>query len=371
MVARARPHHPYAVFGAELPALIARTRRFLTETHAALGLTGATDRNLLLATPFGSLKEAWLAQGSIARGDLRTWTDASIGVVAIPNRTAFDASATAAGLTAAGFRAIALAVDVPVHAFASLPELTKALDQSFVKAVAAAAKKAGVTHLLLPTAGMTDPSGLLDALVREGISAAAELMGTPPSVPGLRLEQDFQSQLETAGVTVIKGSVREAVRTRGRVERLVLDDGRELEADALVLASGRFLGGGIRHEGVFRETVFGLPVFVEGVDVADKWLGELLDRNAAGTQTALKAGVAVDSSLRPIDDQGRVVFENLFAAGSVIGGYDPSKDGTGLGVAALTALVAGESAAQLRARKPALGSSSRTLNSSAAEESRP
>lgn len=377
VLARSRSDHPYAALGASLSDVIARARGFLVETHTRLGLTGAPDRNLKLATPLGAVKESWLAQGSVARGDLQAWAGATIGVVDLPNRTAFDGRAMAAGLTAAGYRAIALPVSLPIHAFASTQELARLLDegeprQAFAKAVALAAKSAGATHVLLPTAGLIDPTGMLDAIVRDGVSAAAEIIGAPPSVPGLRLEMDLQACLRDAGIEIVTASVREGVRAGGRIQRLQLDDGRELEADAFVLATGRFLGGGIRHEGVFHETVFGLPVFVDKEDVADKWLGDLLDRNAAGTQSALKAGVAVDTSMRPVDDQGHVVLENLFAAGSVIGGYDPAKDGSGLGVAALTALAAGEGAARwVNEQDGRNDGTSRNIARTTAGESRP
>jgi anaerobic glycerol-3-phosphate dehydrogenase len=38
----------------------------------------------------------------------------------------------------------------------------------------------------------------------------------------------------------------------------------------------------------------------------------------------------------------------MYAAGSVIGGYDPAADKTGLGVATFTGFLAGESAAKTR-----------------------
>jgi glycerol-3-phosphate dehydrogenase subunit B len=351
-LAKSHSDHPYAALGAELPSAIARARGAVIEWHAGLGVTGAEGRNLLLATPLGTVKETWLAQGTIARGDLLSWPrDARLGVVAPPNRTAFDAAAVSAGLTAIGRATLPVDVELKVHPFASTVELARLLDDPaiatpFAARVAAKARAAGATHVLLPTAGTRNPGALLDAIVSAGVAGAAEMMGVPPSVPGLRFERDLCDIAASAGINWIAGHVRDAAISSGRVRALHLEDGREIVGDAFVLATGRFLGGGIRHEGVFRESVFGLPVFVNRQDVADRWLGDLLDRNAAAEQAALKAGVAVDGAMRPVDDRGRPVLENLFAAGSVIGGYDPAKDGTGLGVAAVTALVAGGGAAQ-------------------------
>jgi glycerol-3-phosphate dehydrogenase subunit B len=365
-IARTRTDHPYAALRSGLASAVERTAAFLGDVHRRLGIRGAAGRNLLLTTPFGNVKETWLAQGPIARGDLLAWgREARIGVVGLANRTAFDAHAVAAGLVFTGRIATALAVDFPVNPAASLPELARQIDDpagrhSFVQAVVRAARTAGVTHVLVPTAGFEDPNGLLDAIENAGMTGAGEIMGVPPSVPGLRFERDLGERLAESGITIITGSVHDATISRGSVKQLMLDDGRTGDADAFVLATGRFLGGGIRHEGVFRETVFGLPVFVDRQDVADKWLGDLLDRNAAATQSALKAGVAVDASMRPVNDRGQVVYAHLFAAGSVIGGYDPAKDSTGLGVAAVTAMLAGEGAA---AAALAAGQEAGTLDS--------
>jgi glycerol-3-phosphate dehydrogenase subunit B len=350
-IARTRSDHPYAALRSGLASAVERTATFLGDVHRRLGLRGAPGRNLLLATPFGNIKETWLAQGSIARGDLLAWPhDARLGVVGLANRNAFDATVVAAGLASTGRSATPLAVDFAVNPAASLPELAKQIDapearEAFAEAVVRAARTAGVTHVLLPTAGFEDPNGLLDMIVASGMTGAGEIMGVPPSVPGLRFERDLGERLADSGVTIITGSVHDARISHGSVRQLTLDDGRTGDAEAFVLATGRFLGGGIRHEGTFRETVFGLPVFVDRQDVADKWLGDLLDRNAAARQSALQAGVAVDASMRPVNDRGQVVYAHLFAAGSVIGGYDPAKDSTGLGVAAMTAMLAGEGAA--------------------------
>ncbi len=350
LVARTQPRHPYAALHSSLPGLVGRAATFLKQTHKSLGFRGAEDRNLLLATPLGTVKETWLAQGSIARGDLRAWPQGvTIGVVELPNRAAFDARAVAAGLTSLGYKAVPLPVAFSVHPFATTAELAHRLDEpaahrAFVEAVAAAALEHGVRYLLLPASSSLDEDGLLDDLLRAGLDGAAEIMGVPPSVPGLRLDRDLEAQLVALEIPLLSGSVRDAVVSGGRVKLLRLEDGGELTADAFILATGRFIGGGIRHEGTFLETVFDLPVFVEGREVGDKWVGDLLNRNAAATQAALTAGIAVDGLMRPVNDLGRPVLKNVFAAGSVIGGYDPGKDGSGLGVAALTALAAADAA---------------------------
>src|SRR5690606_37959754 len=100
---------------------------------------------------------------------------------------------------------------------------------------------------------------------------------------------------------------------------------RRLAERAVVLASGRYVGGGIERADRCREQVFDLPVDLHAPGEATAFLH-------LRPQPAFAAGVRVDAALRPLDRDGRPRAANLFAAGSVIGGSDPAVDGTGAGL---------------------------------------
>jgi anaerobic glycerol-3-phosphate dehydrogenase len=108
----------------------------------------------------------------------------------------------------------------------------------------------------------------------------------------------------------------------------------------VVLASGRFLGGGIRCEadGRLRETVFDLPASAAGRGVLTALPNEqLFAERAAGPHAGLTAGIQADGELRA---------GGVFACGAVLGGFEPARDHCGLGVCAVTGLVAGRRAAR-------------------------
>jgi glycerol-3-phosphate dehydrogenase subunit B len=46
-----------------------------------------------------------------------------------------------------------------------------------------------------------------------------------------------------------------------------------------------------------------------------------------------RAGIAVDERLRPVDAEGNVAFDNLFAAGAALGGAEPWREMSGNGLA--------------------------------------
>jgi len=119
-----------------------------------------------------------------------------------------------------------------------------------------------------------------------------------------------------------------------------------------VLATGRFVGGGIARRGALLEPALGLPVlasegpFAEATAaMATRPPAALTLRDSRSPQPLLAAGLRVDGGLRPLDAHGRVVDEDLLAAGAVVGGHDAASDGTGMGVAILTGWLAGRAAA--------------------------
>ena len=126
----------------------------------------------------------------------------------------------------------------------------------------------------------------------------------------------------------------------GRVQIVRGVECEPVRAGAVVLASGRFLGGGIRCEadGRLRETVLDLPARAAGRDTLASLPNErLFAERAAGPHPGLAAGVEADSDLRAGD---------AFVCGAVLGGFDPARDEGGLGVCAVTGLFAGRRAAR-------------------------
>ena len=83
--------------------------------------------------------------------------------------------------------------------------------------------------------------------------------------------------------------------------------------------------------GTVAESIFGLSV--SGVPPR----GELrFLPTYFGDHPLAKAGVAVDDRLRPVDGDGRPVYENLFAAGATLAGTMPWKEKSGDGISLST-----------------------------------
>jgi len=167
----------------------------------------------------------------------------------------------------------------------------------------------------------------------------------PPSLPGLRLEDTLYEAAEDAGVRITSGNpIVDYDADSGRVEQVLMDRlGSEVayEAQQYVLATGGAVGGGIESDrDVVEESIFGLPV--EHPDDRYEWF----DDDVWGDHSYTKFGVSVDADLRPVAGED-VQFENVRAAGTVIGGYDFATEKSGCGVSLATGYVAGNQAGEL------------------------
>ena len=164
-----------------------------------------------------------------------------------------------------------------------------------------------------------------------------EIPTMPTSVPGLRLLSALEAavsvrgvrrrhQASVRGLTFDEDAGTATLELEGvpRVERVV--------ARSVVLATGRFMGRGLRAErGGVRESILGLPVH-QPASRAGWHQRDFLDPSGHPIN---RAGLTVDEEWRPLDPSGKPVWPRLFAVGSILAHQDwmRSKCGSGLAVA--------------------------------------
>jgi len=163
-----------------------------------------------------------------------------------------------------------------------------------------------------------------------------ELLASPPSPHGWRLQQAI-----ALGTT--KGEVASFEVARKSVTSARVGD-RTFRADAFILATGMHIGGGLVGGHLTREPLLKLAVYHDGQAVTR--MGTRLQHlQYLDPAEELRSGVSTDKRLHPLDDEGRVPYDNLYAAGAVLGGYDYSGP-CGFGVPILTGWLAGRFAAK-------------------------
>ena len=166
----------------------------------------------------------------------------------------------------------------------------------------------------------------------------------PPSYPGIRLADRLKAAVDEAGVRMSVGNpVIDYEAEDGEITSVTVDSkGREVpyHAEQFILATGGLVGKGIdssREDGV-EEPIFDCHV----PHPEDRY--EWFDEQAFGDQPFAHFGVVVDETMRILDADDTPEFDNLRAAGGVIGGADTVAEKSQSGVSLATAAVAGEQA---------------------------
>ncbi len=366
-ILRVNPLHPYSIVAGGrdgLERLSGRLRDACDFVFAKVpGFQGSYERNMALATMLGTVKFCAFAPASMAGGDIAKMSEAHlllVGLKGLPHfRTRICRRAMERYPSLHSPKAISkievVEMDVPRRADA--PRMTpfeaarhfddpRAIEE-FAHALAKQIQP-DITHIgLPPVLGLDKHEEAFEKLTTELERTVFELISPTFSVPGYRLQLSLHAALRESGVRVVTAEITE-VECDGRlVKNLVLESmksRRTATAKSYVVATGKFSAGGLVADDLPREPLFGLPLFAGDRRVDDNAVQELLERDAEKRQPFLSCGVHVSASLQPLDAFGEPAYENLFAAGSIIGEYDYISDRCGMGVAALTGFLAGEKA---------------------------
>ena len=176
--------------------------------------------------------------------------------------------------------------------------------------------------------------------LKEMVPAKIVFIGTtPPSVPGIRTQRLLKKAFEAAGGTFLMGDeALDAVFDAERVASIRTANLGELriEAYTFVLASGNLFGKGlVASPDAVKEPVFGLDVDYPAE--RKDWY----DEKFFARQNYTGFGVKTNGDFKPLRD-GKVV-PNLYVVGSEVGGCNPLAEGSGAGVAIMTAFSAADS----------------------------
>jgi glycerol-3-phosphate dehydrogenase subunit B len=169
--------------------------------------------------------------------------------------------------------------------------------------------------------GLEDHAAVLDDFRRRLPLDPFELPLVQPSVPGVRLYRALRAALIRAGGRVQIGEVVDHVDRAGdRVTAVAMESAARtatFRAGSMILATGGIAGGGIVADdaGRLAEVVLGLPV--EAPEAAEWFSRDAFDPAGHPLEAA---GIRTDADLRPVDSDGRPVFENVKVVGSLLAG---------------------------------------------------
>ena len=367
-VANANAAHPYATLlrGRSPDAEVKEAAVALDGWLAPSGLRvlGSLEQTRWLADVRGAVRAADLAFTGAGEGDLASADE--IALVDVPGLAGFDArpvlralasELAALGLSRRPLRLLRLELPPALAGLAGAPaRLAGALEAAAARDALRSGleRLAGEGRLLLfpPVLGLERVDRVLAWIADTTGCRCAELLGAPPlPLAGYRLDRALGAALARAGVELRAGRAVSVEIEGGRAARVFLADpaapaepsGASLALDALVLASGRFVGGGVaERDGRLAEPLLDLPLYdLAGRRVDGLRTLRLARRDYEGEQPLFAAGVRTDARLRPLGPGGAVQLANVFAAGDLLGSFDPARERTGLGVALLSGRRAG------------------------------
>src|SRR5438093_183784 len=316
------PHHPLARLGIDAVGLATELDTAMSTLMLALGkdglrFEGAWRSRGLYADIHGLARPANVVPETVARGELGALSGKRVAVIGVPEVGDYDAASTAQALKEKhGIDAFAEEVSIP-----DLPVAPALTDLYGRRAPAPRARGAAIAY----------PPGFTN-LPDDGF----ELLAAPPSPHGWRLQQAI-------GLGAIRAEVTSFETDRGRIVAARSAD-RVFRGDVFVLAAGRHIGGGLRAGRVTVEPLLGLGMFYKGQPASS--LGTRLHHlKYLDPAEEMRVGLMTDRRLHPLDEQGSAPYDNLYAAGAVLGGYDYAGS-CGFGVPILTGWLAGKYAAR-------------------------
>ena len=350
----ANPGHPYGLVDpAGLHAAVDWFKgQIAGGSLAPYAYVGSPGENMLLPTAVGAAKPSAVVPETMAAGDLRG--GASLHIVGFRKVKDFHSALVADNVSRTDVGGPVVArfaeLDLPEAGRVDLNSLALARhfdDPAFRSAVVAqivrrlgAEERVGFPAVL----GIKDPHGAWADLEHRLGRPVFEIPTLPPSVPGMRVFATLREALRRAGgELILNAEVVGPEIQNGRLVCVRANLGRRVvvhPADDVVLATGGFASGGLALDSRWRahERALGLPVAGVPAPGEPRFTDSYFDE-----QPLSRAGIAVDSELRPVDPGGEPLYENVRVAGATLAGAVPWREKSGAGIS----LATGFQAAQL------------------------
>ena len=338
------PEHPYARLG--LDNIRKGWNRFLDILRRAdLPYRGWTERNVWLATCAGTVKITHQVPETMWHGVIGLKEKPATLIIDFEGMKDFSAVQMVKTLRSRwpGLRAQRLEFPYPLKGVdrqnVFMAEALRSPEIRVRMAEAVNSSLEGEELVGMPAILGLRQSQAVAAELEERIGVPVfEIPTMPPSIPGLRLKDAVEQELLRGGAILMQGRRAVAINQNGRKCVSVVVQSEQLretvETRGIVLATGRFLGGGLVANGnAIREALLDLPVH-QPPERKDWHLHSFLDPQGHPIN---RAGLEVDDFLRPLEADGRCACKNLFAAGSLLAHQDWKRMKCGSGLAIATA----------------------------------
>ncbi len=340
--------HPYKRVGIENCARLAEESQALLE-RAKLKFRGTAQQNHYVMTPMGGMKPTWLTLDDFTtfeNGEDFPWKKAKI--MNFKGFLDFHTLFVKDGLAKMGVSADIH--DIAMKEFEAIRRNPSEMRSSNIAKVfdqgdALNEFAAKVNELSHDTEVVILPAvfGLFENDVARQLKSMIEkplllLPAIPPSVPGIRSQILLRKRFEELGGLYFLGDhVNDGIIEGNQLKEIHTTNHGDIkmEADQFILATGSFYSKGlVATPDKIYEPIFGLDI--DASDKREDWFDEKVFNN----QPFMQYGVKADDDFRATINGNPI--DNLFVAGSVLGGANALKEGSGAGISLLTSLYVAE-----------------------------
>ena len=342
------PRHPYSHMGVE--QIVEAVSSFTALFPSSYSFRSINDENCFIVTGAGTLRPTYLIPTTmLARNSLAGRQGLIVGFKGYKD---FYAHYIASSLKS---QAMTLSLPESPREEMTAAAISRLMEKMpFRERIGKEIRerKNGATWVGFPAIlGLHDPVHVKKDLEDVIGAEIFEIPTLPPSIPGERIFTRFKEYLIGKGATWLLGhSVSKASFNGKRCEMVLVSTPPVLtsySADRFVLATGRFVGGGLAatQEKIF-EPIFGLPVYQPAS--REHWFGKTF----LADHPVHQVGIQTDPCFRPIDDKEDLLLENVWVAGSILAHHDSITEKSREGIEIAT----GHMAAKRALEKQTVGS---------------
>ena len=342
------PTHPYAKLGEnKFKELARQAEEFLK--NAGISTQGDHEENHYRVTPMGTLKPTWLTLKNLLISENEKCLPIQHpGIFNITGFLDFYTRFIADEFLKMGAKCSIHSINFPaLENLRKNPTEMRSVNiarvfdkQENIEELARIlkAESGDCDSIILPAITGLNREDVVDYLRKE-INKPIYLLPTlPPSVPGIHTQQKLRSVFQqNGGVFMLGDNVLRADIKGNRISQIYSFNHGDIPfvGQNFILATGSYFSQGLiaSTEKIY-EPIFDLDVTF--TPNRTQWYNS----DVFDTQPYQSFGIKTDSTFR-CTREGKI-FENLYAAGAILEGFNPLKEGCGAGVSILSAMYIAE-----------------------------
>lgn len=342
------PTHPYAKLGeTKFKELAQQAEEFFK--NAGISTQGNHEENHYRVTPMGTLKPTWLTLKNLLISENEKCLPIQHpGIFNITGFLDFYTRFIADEFLKMGAKCSIHSINFPaLENLRKNPTEMRSVNiarvfdkQENIKELARIlkAESGDCDSIILPAITGLNREDVVDYLRKE-INKPIYLLPTlPPSVPGIHTQQKLRSVFQqNGGIFMLGDNVLRADIKGNRISQIYSFNHGDIPfvGQNFILATGSYFSQGLiaSTEKIY-EPIFDLDVTF--TPNRTQWYNS----DVFDTQPYQSFGIKTDSTFR-CTREGKI-FENLYAAGAILEGFNPLKEGCGAGVSILSAMYIAE-----------------------------